>query len=106
MIIECLKLSFKDSDEYVNDYEFFTKEYNLDQSVSLENLLQPEYLTRRIELFSVDKIISNHEVGHGIRNPMFKSDTVYMTASDSEGNASSFISSLYENFGRWYTCSR
>lgn len=99
MIIECLKLSFKDSDEYVNDYEFFTKEYNLDQSVSLENLLQPEYLTRRIELFSVDKIISNHEVGHGIPNPMFKSDTVYMTASDSEGNACSFISSLYENFG-------
>ncbi|CUM64921.1 uncharacterized protein PRCAT00002539001 [Priceomyces carsonii] len=98
-IIECLKLGFKDSDEYVNDHEYFLKSHNIDQSKSITSLLTEEYLSSRINLFKKDSIISNRDVRHGIPDPMFKSDTVYFTATDSEGNACSFISSLYENFG-------
>lgn len=99
LIIECLKLSFKDSDEYVNDYEYFTGLHEMDQSSTLESLLEPQYLKERARSFSKDNIMDNRSSSHGIPNPMFKSDTVYFTATDLDGNACSFINSLYENFG-------
>lgn len=99
VVTECLKLSFKDSDEYVNDYEYFVKTHGLDQTATLKSLLTPDYFRKRIDLFSKDKVMTNSEIKHGVPNPIFKSDTVYMTVSDSEGNACSFINSLYENFG-------
>lgn len=99
LITECLKLSFKDSDEYVNDHEYFLKTHNLDQIKSLKSLLSPDYLKDRMKLYNKDEVMINSEVTHGIPNPMFKSDTVYLTASDMDGNACSFINSVYENFG-------
>ncbi|QLL35113.1 hypothetical protein HG536_0H04890 [Torulaspora globosa] len=99
ILAECLKLSFKDSDEYVNDFEYFIKSHDLDQNITLKSLLSQSYLRERIALFNKDKIITNRHVKHGVPNPIFKSDTVYLTASDEEGNACSFINSLYENFG-------
>ncbi|QLG71684.1 hypothetical protein HG535_0C00320 [Zygotorulaspora mrakii] len=99
LLSECLKLSFKDSDEYVNDYEFFAKNHNLDQMKSIENLLSEDYLKSRSSLFKKSNVMRNTDVKHGIPNPMFKSDTVYFTASDSNGDACSFINSVYENFG-------
>lgn len=98
-ITECLKLAFKDSDEYVNDHEYFLKEHNLDHASSLNDLLNESYFKERVKLFKKDGVLNNREIKHGIPNPMFKSDTVYMSVTDSDGNACSFISSMYENFG-------
>ena len=41
----------------------------------------------------------NLEHRGGVVNPILESDTVYFTASDSEGNACSFINSIYGLFG-------
>ncbi|ODQ80701.1 hypothetical protein BABINDRAFT_160934 [Babjeviella inositovora NRRL Y-12698] len=91
LLIEALKISFYDSDEYVTDPEFY--------DLPLEALLSPKYLDERAKLFSADRLIDLSNFTHGIPDPMFKSDTVYFTVSDSNGDACSFINSVYEGFG-------
>jgi gamma-glutamyltranspeptidase/glutathione hydrolase len=97
LLIECLKISFIQSEEYVSDYDHYREKTGIDQHSFLKEVLGDEYLTRISEEFSADKILENSKVL--VPNPMFKSDTVYFTATDSEGNACSFINSLYDNFG-------
>lgn len=48
------------------------------------------YLRKRAALIDLKKVIS---VRHG--NPINSSDTIYISTSDSEGNACSFIASNY-----------
>lgn len=99
VLIECLKLSFKDSDEYVNDTDFFKKYAGISQEETIEKLLSPEYFEERSKLFSKDKVIDNSQIKSGVPNAMYKSDTVYFTVSDANGDACSFINSVYQGFG-------
>jgi gamma-glutamyltranspeptidase/glutathione hydrolase len=89
LIIETLKFAFKDGEEYITDID------KLDYNV--EDLLTDAYLAERARLFDPTK--ANPDFDHGVINPKYRSDTVYFTASDSEGNACSFINSLYQGFG-------
>lgn len=97
LIIECLKIGFKESEEYVYDYDHYKDKHNINHDNLIETILGDEYLSGRASEFSKDKIVSNNDLV--IPNPLFKSDTVYFTATDSEGNACSFINSIYESFG-------
>lgn len=98
MLIECLKISFRDSDEYVNDYNYFLKKYGINELDSVKTLLSHDFLDRHCQQFKSDRAIENSDI-QVVPNPMFKSDTVYFTATDKKGNACSFINSLYEGFG-------
>ncbi|GAV28222.1 hypothetical protein PMKS-001692 [Pichia membranifaciens] len=97
LIIECLKISFKESEEYVSDYDHYKAKTGVDHNSIVDTILGDKYLSGRASEFKKDDVIENSKLV--IPNPMFKSDTVYFTASDSEGNACSFINSLYEGFG-------
>lgn len=86
LAIEALKLAFHDAWHYVADPEL--------ADVPVEELLSPAYAARRRELISMDRAIAQPSHGH----PQV-SDTVYMTAVDGQGNAVSFINSIFYSFG-------
>ncbi|EDK40464.2 hypothetical protein PGUG_04562 [Meyerozyma guilliermondii ATCC 6260] len=91
ILIEACKMGFYDSDEYVTDPKF--------HDIPLEQLLDTPYLKSRAELFCKEKSLDGTTMSHGIPDPKHRSDTVYLTTSDSEGNACSFINSVYHGFG-------
>ncbi|CAX42213.1 gamma-glutamyltransferase precursor, putative [Candida dubliniensis CD36] len=91
ILIEACKLGFYDSDEYVTDPIF--------KDIPIDDLLSPKYLKTRSEFIDLNKIIDGNKMNHGIPDPKFKSDTVYLTVSDSNGEVCSFINSVYEGFG-------
>ncbi|KAM0482438.1 hypothetical protein ACHAPX_002956 [Trichoderma viride] len=86
-IVEALRYAFADGDAYVSDP---------DRSGPLwQGILDEKYLAERASSFKLDAV--DNTLKHGY--PTHASDTVYLTTSDSEGNACSFISSLASNFG-------
>lgn len=91
LLIEACKLGFYDSDEYVSDPAF--------GEAPLRELLHSDYLNQRLRLFAKDLILDGNVITHGVPNPLNKSDTVYFTVADSNGDACSFINSVYEGFG-------
>ena len=91
ILIEACKLGFHDSDEYVTDPTF--------KDIPVEALLHHQYLKTRAQLFDPSKIIDGESMTHGVPDPKYKSDTVYLTVTDSNGEACSFINSVYEGFG-------
>lgn len=91
ILIEACKLGFYDSDEYVTDPKF--------KDIPIDGLLSSKYLKSRSELIDKSKIIDSDTMSHGVPDPKFKSDTVYLTVSDSNGEVCSFINSVYEGFG-------
>lgn len=91
ILIEACKLGFYDSDEYTADPSF--------RDIPIKDLLSPEYLKTRSELIDMTKIIDSDVITHGVPDPKFKTDTVYLTVSDSNGEVCSFINSVYEGFG-------
>ncbi len=85
--IEALRLAFADAFAYVADPAF--------SKVPIAQLLSDEYTRTR-----------SRELSHVTANPRARagtlpggSDTVYLCAVDSEGNACSFINSNYQGFG-------
>lgn len=88
-VIETLKFAFKDGEEYISCPELLDYDPN--------DLLHEDYVKQRADLFNKNEI--NHEYDYGVLNPSRKSDTVYFTVSDAEGNACSFITSVYSDFG-------
>ncbi|KAJ1951548.1 hypothetical protein FBU59_000091 [Linderina macrospora] len=87
MIIEILRIAFADARQFVCDPAF--------HAVPVEQMLNPEYLKQRAALF--DSTRAAIDVRHG--SPLGGSDTVYFTVVDKDGNACSFINSLYHGFG-------
>ena len=85
--MEALKLAMTDAGRYVADPEL--------ADVPVEQLLSADYAEQRRKLISPDRVID--EPQHG-ELPV-SHDTVYLCAVDAEGNAVSFINSLYMGFG-------
>lgn len=94
ILIETLKIAFRHADDYVCDLSKNT-------DVNLDELLSDSYLAKEAKQnFNPTKATPNYtEPRGGVINPVLKSDTVYFTTADSEGNACSFINSVYGLFG-------
>lgn len=100
-LIEIKKLAFADRDQWASDPEF--------TDIPLDRLLSPEYLQQRAEL--VDPGVAADHVEPGVRPSGTAAagqapgelddsgDTVYLTVVDSDGNAVSWIQSLFAGFG-------
>ncbi|HWL91720.1 MAG TPA: gamma-glutamyltransferase family protein [Actinomycetota bacterium] len=81
--IESIKLAFADARAYVTDPSV--------HAVPVDRLLSPAFLESRRDL--VDMMHA------GDAPPGRATDTVFVAAADGEGNACSFIQSLYDGFG-------
>jgi gamma-glutamyltranspeptidase / glutathione hydrolase len=87
LFIEAKKLAFEDRAQYYADPEF--------AEVPIEWLISKEYAKQRATLIDLAK--ARQELACG--DPKLDSDTVYLTAADSEGNMISLIQSNYHGFG-------
>jgi gamma-glutamyltranspeptidase/glutathione hydrolase len=85
--IEAMRLGFADARGYVADPLF--------SPAPLQALLSKEYAAGRRAL--IDPRRASLNLPRGI--PPTSSDTVYLSVVDAEGNACSFINSLYHGFG-------
>jgi gamma-glutamyltranspeptidase/glutathione hydrolase len=86
-MIEAMRLAFADARHYVADPAF--------GPVPVNELLSPAYAKERRALVSEARAMQPPSFGL----PLPGSDTVYFCTADSEGNACSFINSLYFGFG-------
>lgn len=84
LLVEAIKLNFKDRDRYLTDPEF--------SSIPLERLLSKSYAKEQASL-----IQPNHALS--LETEPIGNDTAYAAVVDDEGNAVSFIQSLYFEFG-------
>ena len=83
VMVECMRLAFADAQQYVCDLHH--------TDLSIVFLLSESYLDHRRSLISMTA--AAHDVPFG--SPQVTSDTVYLSVIDGEGNACSFINSLY-----------
>lgn len=86
-MIECMRLGFADAQQWVCDPRV--------AQIPLEGLVSREYADRRRR--RIDPRRAAQKVPYG--DPMAGSDTVYLCTADEEGNACSFINSLYMGTG-------
>ena len=96
LLIEAMRLAFADARRWVADPAFV--------DLPLAELLSPAYSARRRG--QIDPQRANPDPRSGLPaaealpvQPAPRSDTVYLSAVDGEGNACSFINSLYYGFG-------
>jgi gamma-glutamyltranspeptidase/glutathione hydrolase len=85
--IEALRLAFADTRWYVADPAF--------NPAPLADLLSKAYAAERRRLLDPRRATVDAQRG----SPVASSDTVYLSAADSQGNACSFINSNYMGFG-------
>jgi gamma-glutamyltranspeptidase/glutathione hydrolase len=86
VMIEAMRMGMADAARYVADPAVV--------NVPVGTLLSREYATRRRALIAPDSSVTLMAPGQ----PEHR-DTVYLTAADGQGNAVSFINSLYYGFG-------
>ena len=86
-LIESMRLAFADAFQYVADPGHV--------QVPTKELMSKEFAAKRRDLIDPNRAMSTVPYGkvHG------GSDTIYLSAVDGEGNACSFIYSIYSNFG-------
>ena len=83
VMVECMRLAFADAKRYVCDPQH--------TELGIDFLLSGPYLDHRRGLISMSAAAL--DVPFGL--PLMTSDTVYLSVIDGEGNACSFINSLY-----------
>ena len=87
LTVEAMRLAFADARHYVADPS--------QTPIPTAELLTKSYAADRRALVRPDAAMQPPSFGQPLRS----SDTVYLTAVDGEGNACSFINSLYYGFG-------
>lgn len=87
LMVEAMRLAFADARRYIADPS--------QVAVPIRELLDPHYAAERRKLISEQRAMQPPSFGH----PTATSDTVYLVTADAEGNACSFINSLYMGFG-------
>jgi gamma-glutamyltranspeptidase / glutathione hydrolase len=87
LMIEAMRLAFADARQYIAD--------PAKVEVPIRGLLDKNYGESRRTLVSRDRAIQPPSFGM----PFGTSDTIYLCTADGEGNACSFINSLYMGFG-------
>lgn len=87
LLIEAMRIAFADTRWYVADPAF--------NPAPVEHLLSKNYAAARRRL--IDPARAVIDTTHGA--PVVGSDTVYLTVVDSQGNACSFINSIFLGFG-------
>jgi gamma-glutamyltranspeptidase / glutathione hydrolase len=97
-MIEVGRIAFADRDRWVADPE--------QTDVPIDRLLDPRYAAERARAFVPGKPAQRYESGIGPattsssgERPEGDGDTVYLTAVDAQGNAVSWIQSLFSSFG-------
>jgi gamma-glutamyltranspeptidase/glutathione hydrolase len=85
--IEAMRLAFADTRWYVSDPAF--------NPIPVRELLSKEYAAARRKLIDPALATLNQQYG----SPFTSSDTVYLSVVDGQGNACSFINSIYMSFG-------
>jgi gamma-glutamyltranspeptidase/glutathione hydrolase len=86
-MVECMRLAFSDALQWVCDMHLV--------DIPLEELCSPAYADSRRAL--IDPRRAAAHVAHG--DPLLGADTAYLSAVDGDGNACSFICSLYQGTG-------
>ncbi|MBM3942341.1 MAG: gamma-glutamyltransferase [SAR202 cluster bacterium] len=86
-LIESMRLAFADAFRYVADPR--------QARVPIDELTSKEYAASRRQLISSQRAMTSAPYG----KVMAGSDTVYISAVDGQGNACSFINSIFVNFG-------
>jgi gamma-glutamyltranspeptidase/glutathione hydrolase len=87
LMVEAMRLAFADARQYVADMET--------HPAPLDGLLSGAYAGERRALIAPDRAMQPPTYG----TPFVTSDTVYLSVVDGDGNACSFINSLYTGFG-------
>ena len=88
--IEAARLAFRDRDAFLAD--------PTQVDVPVKKLLSPEYLSALSRLIDDSKAMVNLPAAGEAMLPPHR-DTVYLCVVDQDGNACSFINSLFEGFG-------
>ena len=87
LMVESMRLAWADAHEYIADPR--------KANVPIAELLSQQYAEQRAELISLERAMTPPHYGKLPQG----SDTIYLCAVDGEGNACSFIKSLYMGFG-------
>lgn len=87
LMIEAMRLAFADARQFIADPAF--------ENIPLDGLLDKAYAANRREKISPNAAMQPPTYGA----PFGGSNTVYLCTADGEGNACSFINSLYMGFG-------
>jgi gamma-glutamyltranspeptidase/glutathione hydrolase len=87
LMVEAMRLAFADARQYVADPAL--------SPVPVASLLSSHYAAQRRALVSPDRAMLPPTYGLALAS----SDTVYLSVVDGDGNACSFINSLYMGFG-------